>query len=207
MSDNKNNQAYHREMITIRLYRAESWLECSDRYCDDEDIAFISQWIAFNSCYLTDLEKIERLCERQSFNIFIRKLVDLDKYNKIEDCLWNNYSNFIRTLIDNKYVYTPFWDSVRNDNDEWKSSFEKSKKSALIALTERNVSLVMSIVLDRLYCLRNQLMHGGATYKSSVNRQQVKDGTRMLGELMPIIIEIMKSSKNEDWGNISFPVI
>lgn len=194
-------------MITIRLHRAESWLECSDRYNDDEDIAFISQWIAFNSCYLTDLEKIERLCERQSFNIFIRKLVDLDKDNKIEDCLWNNYSNFIRALIDNKYVYNPFWDSVRNDNDEWKSSFEKSKKSALIALTERNVSLVMSIVLDRLYCLRNQLMHGGATYKSSVNRQQVKDGTRMLGELMPIIIEIMKSSKNEDWGNISFPVI
>lgn len=196
------------ETLKIRLHRAESWLKCANNYSEDNDIAFISQWIAFNSCYLTDSEKEKRLCERESFINFFKSLVEYDKHNKIENCLWNNYSDFIRTLIGNQYVYSQFWISVLIGDSDWKESFENSKKIALKALAERNVVLVMNVVLDRLYCLRNQLMHGGATYHSKVNRQQVKDGKKMLSELMPIIIEIMKYSGNRhDWGKISYPVI
>ena len=196
------------ETLELRLHRAESWLKCSENYTEDNDIAFISQWIAFNSCYLTDTEKEERLCERESFLDFIRTLVSNDKENRIEECLWNNYSDFIRTLIDNHYVYSLFWISIRQDNSNWKEPFETSKRIALKALSERNVVLVMSIVLDRLYCLRNQLMHGGATYHGRVNRQQVKDGKKMLSELMPIVIKIMKITGSEyDWGEVSYPVI
>jgi len=196
------------KILDLRLHRAESWLKCSEIYSNDDDVSFISQWIAFNSCYLTDTEKEERLCERESFKNFIKALIINDKQNRIENCLWDNYSDFIRTLIDNHFVYSQFWVSIRHGDSDWKDTFEKSKILALKALSERNVVLVMSIVLDRLYCLRNQLMHGGATYHSSINRQQVKDGKRMLSELMPIIVEIMKTSGKEyDWGEISYPVI
>ena len=34
---------------------------------------------------------------------------------------------------------------------------------------------VLSVVLSRIYTLRNQLMHGGATWSSSVNRDQIRD--------------------------------
>ena len=33
--------------------------------------------------------------------------------------------------------------------------------------------------------LRNQLMHGGASYQSQVNRQQVTDGAHILSFLLP----------------------
>lgn len=40
---------------------------------------------------------------------------------------------------------------------------------------------LLSIVLDRLSVLRNQRIHGGATWASAVNHAQVKDGADILG--------------------------
>lgn len=50
-------------------------------------------------------------------------------------------------------------------------------------------------------------MHGGATYKGKVNREQVNDGHRMLTVLMPIIVEIMLNAVDEDWGDVYYPVV
>ena len=55
--------------------------------------------------------------------------------------------------------------------------------------------------------LNNQLIHGGATYKSSVNRDQVRDSANLLGRLIPLIIEIMLDNPEEAWGEIYYPVV
>lgn len=65
----------------------------------------------------------------------------------------------------------------------------------------------MGLVLDRLYTVRNQLIHGGATYQSKVNRSQVKDASEILSFLVPLIIDIMITNINEDWGTINYIVI
>jgi hypothetical protein len=51
------------------------------------------------------------------------------------------------------------------------------------------------------------LVHGGATYKSEVNRSQVIDGKNILSMLVPLIIEIMMDNEYEDWGEIYYPVV
>jgi hypothetical protein len=66
---------------------------------------------------------------------------------------------------------------------------------------------VLSIVLERLYMLRNQLMHGGATWNGSVNRHQVRDCANLLSKLAPIVIEIMMDRPEHDWGVATYPVI
>ena len=63
------------------------------------------------------------------------------------------------------------------------------------------------MVLDRLYTVRNQLIHGGASYQSKVNRSQVKDASEILSFLVPLMIDIMITNINEDWGAINYPVI
>jgi hypothetical protein len=40
-----------------------------------------------------------------------------------------------------------------------------------------------------------------------VNREQVEDGVALLSNIMPIIVRIMLSSSDEDWGDIAYPVI
>jgi hypothetical protein len=189
-----------------RLHRSISWLQCAEKYNDDDDIGFISTWIAFNALYGVDVET-DQLSERASFAQFIGQLVELDADNKIHHCLWMNYSGFVKAVVNNQYVYAPFWKSQRVGDQLWEDSFSKSKKLAMTALANSDVALLLEIVLDRLYVLRNQLMHGGATYQSKVNRDQVKDGRRMLMELLPIIVNIMLNEKDRDWGKIYFPVV
>jgi len=59
------------------------------------------------------------------------------------------------------------------------------------ALAQHDTAGVLSIALSRLHTLRNQLMHGGATWNSSVNRDQIRDCGDLLGKLVPLVIEIM----------------
>ena len=74
-------------------------------------------------------------------------------------------------------------------------------------MAHQQVPELLGVVLDRLYTVRNQLIHGGATYNSKVNRAQVKDAGQILEFLMPIIIDIMITNMDEDWGIINYPVI
>lgn len=53
---------------------------------------------------------------------------------------------------------------------------------------------------NRLYTLRNQLIHGGATWYGSVNRDQLCDCTNLLSKLVPLIIELMMDGANTLWG-------
>jgi hypothetical protein len=89
----------------------------------------------------------------------------------------------------------------------WDGMFKRSIRDANLHLTNGNVPALLEIVLDRLYVLRNQLIHGGATYNSKVNRKSVRDGCSILKMLIPAIIDIMMQNPSEDWGEIYFPVV
>ncbi|WP_419237576.1 hypothetical protein ACN08P_07730 [Photobacterium leiognathi subsp. mandapamensis] len=54
--------------------------------------------------------------------------------------------------------------------------------------------------------MRNQIIHGGATYGSSVNRKQLRDCTLLLEQIVPVIIDLMMDGKNEVWGDPVYPV-
>ena len=55
--------------------------------------------------------------------------------------------------------------------------------------------------------LRNQLVHGGATWNGAVNRDQVRDGAALLSWLLPTFIDIMMDNANRDWGKPFYPVV
>ncbi len=55
--------------------------------------------------------------------------------------------------------------------------------------------------------LRNQLLHGGATWNSATNRNQVRDGAAVLGWLLPILIDIMMDNPDHNWGRAFYPVV
>jgi hypothetical protein len=45
-------------------------------------------------------------------------------------------------------------------------------------------------------------MHGGATWGSSVNRDQIRDCVNILGKLVPLVIEIMLDHPDTLWGDV-----
>lgn len=147
--------------------------------------------------------------EGERFNRYLEKLVDLDTKQKLYSLVWKRYSGTIRVLLDNIYVYQPFWDHSNGlaSGDEWQSRFAAAKSAANVVLASENTSLVLSVVFNRLYTLRNQLIHGGATWNSSVNRQQLKDSNAILGDVVPMIIGIMMDNADALWGDASYPPV
>ncbi|WP_438863884.1 hypothetical protein [Neptunicella sp.] len=196
------------EDLGLRVHRALSWLEKSEQCSGDLDSTFIFLWIAFNAAYSQDTELL-RHTEAESFSLFISKLVELDEEKAFYDLIWSEFSSSIRLLLDNKFVFQPFWEfhNGKLTEDEWKNKFSKAKAKANIALSNRQTDVLISVVLQRLYTLRNQLIHGGATWNSSANRSQIKDGVAFLSKLVPILINVMMENPREIWGSANYPVI
>ena len=188
-----------------RLHRAISWLRCAEKYADaDEDVSFITLWIAFNSLYSIDDNRTDHRF-REDFDAYTEKLLMLDHNKRIHQCLWTNFSGFARLLIENQFVYGPYWQSQRDGNDDWKEFFAASKKKAMNALGQSDTARLLRVVMERLYVLRNQLVHGGATWQGSVNREQVHNGKLMMLELVPVFIELMFDDSIA-WGPVYYPV-
>ena len=72
---------------------------------------------------------------------------------------------------------------------------------------QTNTLRILITLFDRLYVLRNQLVHGGATWNGTVNRSQVIDGAAVLANLVPVFIDIMMDNPDHDWGKPFYPVI
>ena len=91
--------------------------------------------------------------------------------------------------------------------EDWEERFRTSQRRFARALQARDTVAVLSLVFDRLYVLRNQLVHGGATWNSRVNRDQVRDGAAILAFLMPVFVDVMMDHPGEDWGRPFYPVV
>ena len=190
-----------------RLHRALSWLARADVESADPDARFLFLWISLNAAYAREVGQDES--ERDRVREFLARLVEKDECGCLQATLFDQFSGPIRTLIENRHVYQPFWTAQRtwDGSESWKESFEAAKHLAMKALMHRETALVLAIVFDRLYVLRNQIVHGGATWNSSVNRQQVKDGAAILGTLLPIVLDLMIRHPELDHGDILYPVV
>lgn len=193
------------EALRTRIHRALSWLARAEREADDPDARFLFLWIAFNAAYASEFG-FEHT-EREQSRSFIATLLANDTKNRLQATLLHDFTGPVRVLIENKFVFEPFWKALRDHDSSghWEKQFAASKRVALKALLDRDTATVLSVVLDRLYVLRNQLVHGGATWRGKANRAQVKDGARVLGALVPVIVEVMIESQGADFGGISFP--
>lgn len=189
----------------IRIHRALSWLKRAESEAD-VDSFFIFLWICFNAIYADDLEQSS---ERQHLHQFLAKLVAIDQDKKLHKLLFSKFTGSIRTVIDNKYAFEPFWNALRSHDSsgKWEELFRNHKQQATKVILTGDTSTLLSIIFSRIYTLRNQLIHGGATWSSEVNRPQLLDACQILADLVPTIIEIMLEHPNEDFGEIAYPVV
>ena len=197
----------HPESLSVRIHRALSWLERADQAGDDADARFVFLWIAFNAAYASEFgfEQSERSQARD----FVERVVGLDHDGRLHHVLFGQFSGPVRTLLENRFVFEPFWRAVRehDSSERWKAQFEAERKLALRAVMERGTATLMVTVLDRLYVLRNQIVHGGATWNSRANRAQVNDAVAILGSLLPEMIRVMMDNPDAEFGEIAYPVI
>lgn len=194
--------------LGLRIHRALSWLDRASQCDEDLDAEFIFLWISFNASYADDFSAIN-FSETGTFKRFISKLCVLDKAKQIENLVWCEFSSSIRLLLANKYLFHDFWSFNRGDlsETEWEERFLISKNKANKALSKKNSVDVLIVIFSRLFTLRNQLIHGGATWNGALNREQIRDGVNFMRKLLPLVIDLMMDNPKELWGEPSYPVV
>ena len=195
------------ETMGLRVHRSISWIGRAEAAADD-DARFIFQWIAFNAAYADEQEfQGPAPGERAAFADFFEKMVRLDAERRIYNEIWEGFAGPIRVLMQNRYVFNPFWQHHNGIEgyEDWEERFKASAGAFAQSFASQDTARTLSFVFDRLYVLRNQLVHGGATWNSAVNRDQVRDGASILGFLMPVFVDVMMDNPHEDWGRPFYP--
>jgi hypothetical protein len=193
--------------LRLRIHRSLSWLKRAGQ-ADDLDGRFIFLWIAFNAAYAQKIDD-NSLSERGAFKAFLEKLGVLDQGKRLDALVWKEFSGSIRMLLDNPYVFQAFWDFQEGKigKAEWEQRFVNGKKAAQLALAKGNTPVLLGVTFNRIYTLRNQLMHGGATWNGNVNREQLRQCVDLLGKLVPLIIELMMDNPDTLWEEACYPVV
>ena len=195
--------------LGLRVHRSLSWLNRAEKDRDDSDSAFIFLWIAFNAAYAEDIPQIHTSSERGMFGEFLERILSFDSEGMIYKAIWQKFSGPVRLIMNNPYIYQPFWHHHNGIDgyEDWEQRFDRSKSRMHDAIMKKDTKIVLSTLFDRLYVLRNQLVHGGATWNSKVNRAQVKDGAEILGALLPIFLDLMMDNPQIKWPAPNYPVV
>lgn len=119
----------------------------------------------FNAVYAKEFVGLNSP-DRQRFVAFLNDICRLDKDKRVYELIWQKFPQSIRVMLDNRYIFTPFWEYHNGNISEqaWQEDFEKAYQ----ALADQDTHAVLMVIFVGLYTLRNQIIHGGATHNSSV---------------------------------------
>lgn len=207
--------------LSLRVHRAISWgLRAEQERSNDSsgeereylDGNFVFLWIGFNAAFARNTDAAmdsQDTLARNEFMKYFRILKSCDEEGRIDNIIWERFSNEIRLLLKNPYVYSPFWKFHNGipGYEDWETRLRSSWTPINHAIKNSDTPKFLSFLFDRLYVLRNQIMHGGATWNSSVNRDQVRDGVAIMGLLLPVFIDLMMENPDKDWGPPWYPVV
>ncbi|MCY4653369.1 MAG: HEPN domain-containing protein [Dehalococcoidia bacterium] len=212
-----------------RMRRAISWFDISlNTETPDEEFIFL--WISFNAAYGVELRhpdaEGDSPSEFQKFSEFLKDILYRDTKGEIESRLTGRkLAGRISHLLRNQFIYEPFWRSLREavdgGDEAWQNRFGRRnelvshsfrKLSAPDLGSEEKIDLLHGVLVEvflRLYTLRNQVFHGGATYGTGRGRKQIKDGSFIMANLVPVILDIMEADIDENpssdvWGEVAY---
>ena len=191
----------------IRFHRACSWLKRAEELEDgqDLDVVLTCRWIAFNALYgQWNGEKHEPKPDRECWRRFTDRALKLDTGDRVRDMLAAD-KKLVMAILDDSYLESFFW---RDPSTQRAVQTTRDKRQASMWFVDGRWSLIIEALLDRIYLLRCQLVHGAATYGSKLNRGSLRRCCIMLDHLLTAVMNvIIDCGADEDWGPMCYPPV
>lgn len=199
--------------LSIRIHRACSWLRraqttAHDSGTDALDDQLVLLWIAFNSLYgRWDPDENHPARDVESVRSFLTIALELDAEDGFGKMLLRERP-LAERLFDNVYLDHYFWRDLtegEGDDETWKNMPKKGRRY----LDDGRAELALDrLLLYRVYQLRCQLIHGGATHGGRLNRNSVADCGRFLHLVLDQTLRLMikrPQAFRERMGMICYP--
>ncbi len=193
--------------LRIRMHRCFSWMKSAQQHqqAQDYDSVLLANWIAFNGLYgQWDAINREPKPDIKCWKDFIDQIIAIDDEGSF-NTLVENQRELILDILDNEYINKYFWE----DPTEAKAfQSKKDHRSAATWYRDKKYDIILKRALGRVYVLRCQMMHGGATHGSKLNRDSIALCADLIQNLLPVIITIItRNGKDQNWGAICYPPI
>ena len=129
---------------------------------------------------------------RNEIRKYLKCLMPLNR-DLIHNLFWKGaVFNAGISLMKDKYLYKPFWKS----QDGWRADWDVERTEFIEAASPSEMQktkipdILAKTIFDRLYVLRNQVMHGSATHKSRHNRTALGHGVKVLERALPVSLSL-----------------
>ncbi|MCY2986594.1 MAG: HEPN domain-containing protein, partial [Planctomycetota bacterium] len=190
---------------SIRFHRACSWLAEAERLESEREVdqILIHQWIAFNALYgQWDVNLHEPVSNRTSWQVFLSRMLELDTAGQIISLLQEN-RRLVLTILGNSNLNRYFWHEPDAENA---GKVRHARHRAEGWYAEDRWTTILDQVVERVYLLRCQLVHGAATLGSRLNRTALKHCTILMRLLLPAVLLVwIDRGAEEDWGLLCYP--
>jgi hypothetical protein len=186
----------------VRLHRTFSWMaRCENE--TDLDLSLIFLWIALNGLYAQwDENRREPHPDRPSLRKFIDQILALDASNHLSRLLQDQRERVMH-IFDDEFLSSFFW---QQPNEVRAGKSKKIKFDARTWYSEGRWRLLSEHLLERIYLLRCQIIHGAATYGGKLNRDSLKKCVQMLRDLINcFLLVITEHGDQQDWGTMCYP--
>lgn len=199
------NAEHAQHPTNIRFHRACSWLQRVEDAEEHEalDLLLLSLWTSFNALYgQWDGERQEPVSDVDCWQHFLDRMLVLDRDGLIQDKL-EEHKKLVMVLFDDEYLSRFFW---QEPTDQRAKRVRRTRHEAQAWYVEKNWTMVLQRLFERIYLLRCQLVHGAATYDSSFNRTAIRRCTQMMDHLLRTFLGVwVRWGAAEDWGIMCYP--
>lgn len=189
----------------IRVHRCCSWMQRieQENLQATDDAALIFRWIAMNSLYgRWNEQRREPAGDRHTLGKFVSQVLELDASEHVVTNLMQ-HKQLVMKIMDDEYLAARYWEEP---TDETARRTKKTVFDVRQYYLDGRFYRVFLRLLERIYLMRCQLVHGAATAGGKLNRTSLRRCNIMLGHLLPaVLLVIIDHGEDADWGALCYP--
>lgn len=195
-----------------RLQRADSWIQAASGLEPDQlHEAFIFLYIAFNCLYGRRKYEGDETQIEEDLDAFFSKILamhgtDVQHGGTILKDALTTCRQDGAVLIRDRFLVNRYWRGTQPPA-ALQAKLNKEALGALEALVDSAYREFLSLVFRRISVLRNQVMHGCATYGArSYGRASLTKALRVLRALVPAFYQLVRRYGHDVvWDPIPYP--